>query len=150
MIRKPLEVSLYVAGAGAFGVFLRWMQNQLAFNEAGLVDKSAFNVLLPVFLVAACLVFRAFLRQEERMEVKNPLDFDDAFWQEGRLLILARRVLGVVMVAGALLLFASSETDKLVRHLRVLAGLGVLTGICYPLLLAQAGRSGGAPARCAC
>ena len=140
MQRKPLEVSLYVAGAGAFGVFLRWMQDQLAFNEAGLVDKSAFNVLVPLFVAAACLVFRSFLRQEERQGVTVPADFDLALFQQGRLLPLACRLAGAMMVVGAMLLFASSETDKLVRHLRVLAGFGALTGICFPLLLAQVDR----------
>ena len=33
MQKKSLEITCYVAGAGAFGVFLRWLQDQLAFDE---------------------------------------------------------------------------------------------------------------------
>ena len=29
MQKKPLEITCYVAGAGAFGVFFRWLQDQL-------------------------------------------------------------------------------------------------------------------------
>ena len=49
MRNKPLELTLYAAGAGAFGVFLRWLEDQLAFNELGLAEKSA------VWLLPACL-----------------------------------------------------------------------------------------------
>ena len=40
MQKRVMEISCYVAGAGAFGVFLRWMQDQLAFNEFGLPDPA--------------------------------------------------------------------------------------------------------------
>ena len=42
--KKSLELACYIGGAGAFGVFLRWLQLQLAFNELGLPDPSAFHV----------------------------------------------------------------------------------------------------------
>ena len=37
-LARALELTLYVIGAGAFGVFLRWLQDQTAFNELGLAD----------------------------------------------------------------------------------------------------------------
>ncbi len=43
--KKSLELICYIAGAGAFGVFLRWMQLQLAFNELGLAEKSSFHAV---------------------------------------------------------------------------------------------------------
>ena len=55
MRNKPLELTLYAAGAGAFGVFLRWLEDQLAFNEEGLADPSAFHYLVPLFLVASAI-----------------------------------------------------------------------------------------------
>ncbi len=145
MRKKPLELSLYTAGAGAFSVFLRWLQDQLAFNDAGLVDKSAFNVILPVFLAVAAAVFVHFINLEKREQYVVPEDFDRALLHEGRLYRIARDAIGVMMVLGALLLFASSETDKLVRMLRLLALLGVLTGLSFPLLLAQAGKKRSSP-----
>ena len=52
MRKKPLEITCYVAGAGAFGVFFRWLQDMIAFNELGLVDRSVFNYLVPLFVLA--------------------------------------------------------------------------------------------------
>lgn len=141
MLKKPLELSLYVAGAGAFGVFLRWLQDQLAFNEAGLVDKSAFNVMVPVFVAVAALLFRHFLRNEERASCFIPEEFDLALAQERLIYRIARVAIGVLMVLGSLLLIATTELDKLVRMLRVLAVLGVITGVSFPVLLAQVGKA---------
>ena len=42
MQKKTLEINCYVLGAGAFGVFFRWLQDQMAFNEEGLVDNSIY------------------------------------------------------------------------------------------------------------
>ena len=58
--KKSLELGCYTLGAGAFGVFLRWLQAQLAFNELGLPDPSAFHILLILYVVAAALVFLFF------------------------------------------------------------------------------------------
>ena len=51
--KKSLEIACYVGGAGAFGVFLRWMQHQMAFNELGLPEKSLFHPVLILFALAA-------------------------------------------------------------------------------------------------
>ena len=58
MQKDALEKTCYVGGAGAFGVFLRWLQTQVAFNDEGLPDPSVFNVLVPlVILIAGALFF---------------------------------------------------------------------------------------------
>ena len=49
--KKSLELCCYVIGGGAFSVFLRWLQNQLAFNELGLPEKSSLHVFLVLFFV---------------------------------------------------------------------------------------------------
>ena len=50
MQKKSLEISCYVCGAGAFGVFFRWLQDQMAFDEAGLAERSVFNYLVPKYV----------------------------------------------------------------------------------------------------
>ena len=35
MQKDALEKTCYVGGAGAFGVFIRWLQLQVAFNDDG-------------------------------------------------------------------------------------------------------------------
>lgn len=140
MHRKALEINLYVAGAGAFGVFLRWLQDQLAFNELGLADPSVFHALLPLFLLAAAAVFLHFIDRMEKERQELPEDFCEALHNEGRLFAFARRALGVIMVLGALLLLAEGEVDKYPGMVRAVAILGAVSGVAYPLMLAQANR----------
>ena len=61
MQKEALEKTCYVGGAGAFGVFLRWLQLQIAFNDDGLPDPSVFNVLVPLAIVAAGALFFFFV-----------------------------------------------------------------------------------------
>ena len=140
MQKKALEISLYVVGAGAFAVFLRWLQDQLAFNELGLADRSVFHALLLVFLTAAAYVFLRFLNKFRESSQYLPPDFASALRNEGLLFQIARVALGVLMCLGAILLFSASEIDKYVGMQRVLAGLGLLSGISYPLLLGEANK----------
>lgn len=140
MRNKPLELCLYVAGAGAFGVFLRWLENQLAFNEAGLADPSAFHVIVPAFLIACFLVFRHFLQDIDRKHYYVPEEFTKALYSPVQLHTILSVLAGVIMAFGGLLLFAKSETDPFVVMLRVLAGLALLSGIAFPLVLLEARR----------
>ena len=51
MHNKALENTVYVLAAGAFGVFVRWLQLQLAFDEKGLCGASIFHVIVPAFIL---------------------------------------------------------------------------------------------------
>lgn len=140
MRKKPLEICLYAAGAGAFGVFLRWLENQLAFNELGLADPSAFHVMLIAFLVACALVFRHFLIQMQRQDLALPGDFSRTLGSQIQLHKILSIAAGVVMALGGLLLFAKCEVDKYAGMLRLLSALAVLSGAAYPLVLAETER----------
>ena len=146
MRKKPLEICLYVAGAGAFGVFLRWLENQLAFNELGLADPSAFHILVPAFVVACAVVFRYFIRQMQRQRLYIPEETHAALGSSIRLHVLLRRAAGVVMLVGGLLLFAKSETEKYPGMLRLLAALAALSGIGFSFFLSEAEREEPRPA----
>ena len=111
MQKKPLEITCYVAGAGAFGVFFRWLQDQLAFDEAGLNEKSVFNLLVPVLVIAAALLFQRFLSDMKERRLCAPEDFCEALYNPGKLFAAARWAAGVVMIAGAGLLLISSEAS---------------------------------------
>lgn len=137
MRKKPLEICLYVAGAGAFGVFLRWLENNLAFNELGLADPSAFHWMLIAFLVACVLVFRSFLRQMDRQDLALPGDFARALGDQAQLFRILSIAAGAIMVLGGLLLFSKSEIDKYPGMLRILAALAVLSGAAFPLVMAE-------------
>lgn len=140
MRKKALEISCYVGGAGAFGVFLRWLQDMLAFNDDGLADPSAFHVMVPVFLLAAALVFRRFLKGFEKNRLSLPEDFRLAFRNESRLFVPIRWAIGLLMAAGGLLLLMTSELDKYAGLLRVLSLAAIASGAAFPILMSAPGR----------
>ena len=140
MRTKPLELSLYVAGAGAFGVFLRWLENQLAFDEADLAKPSAFHVMVIVFLIICGLVFWRFLQKIDRANYDVPPAFPRALGSEVKLHKLLSFVAGFAMVLGGLMLFSKSETDPFSGMLRTLAFLALASGVAFPLVLMEAER----------
>lgn len=137
---KSLEISCYVLGAGAFGIFARWMQLQLAYNDADLPDASAWNVLLPLLILAAAFVFYRFLKKSEKAGYVLSDDLFEALKNEGKIYAVVRWCIGIALAAGSAYLFIESEVDRNVTFLRVLSVLGVLTGISFPLLLSCANR----------
>ena len=138
MYKKPLEISCYVAGAGAFGVFFRWLQDQLAFDENGLNEKSFFNFLVPALVIAAMLLFRHFVNAMKQRRLAPPEDFCHALYNPGKLFTILRWTASVVMIAGAVLLMMSSEADLHADLMRVLCLLAALSGLAFPLVLGQA------------
>ncbi|MBQ9685022.1 MAG: hypothetical protein IJV41_00550 [Oscillospiraceae bacterium] len=138
MRKKPLEIICYVCGAGAFGVFFRWLQDQLAFDEAGLNERSVFNLLVPVMIVASALVFQNFVRQFKDRRYYPPEDFCDALFNPGKLFTILRWMAGVIMILGAALLLMTSEADPQAEMIRVLCLLAALSGLVFPLVLGQA------------
>ncbi len=142
MLKKELEISCYVAGAGAFGVFLRWIQDQLAFNDAGLPDRSALHVIFPVYVLICALVFRHFVLSYKKAGLQPPESFAAAFAHKGKLYTLARWVCGGVMFVGGTVLLMTSETDKFAGLLRALSLVTMLAGLCFPLMMTWADKAG--------
>lgn len=140
MQSKSLERCCYICCAGAFGVFLRWLQNQTAFNDAGLAEKSVFHALVILFLLAAAFLFLRFVDRDKNKLFYLPDDYCQALSNEGKLFTAARIAAGVLMCAGSLALLAGCEADKQASSLRILAALGLLSGISFPLLLSAANR----------
>ena len=130
MQKKSLEVSCYVCGAGAFGVFFRWLQDQMAFDDARLAERSVFNYLVPLLILAAALLFNRFIEQAKSEKLYIPRDYCQALRNEGKLYTLARWVCGLVMVLGGVLLISSCETDKDAKLMFILAGLAIASGLC--------------------
>lgn len=145
MQKKCLELSCYVCGAGAFGVFIRWLQDQMAFNDEGLVEKSVFNFLVPIFILAFAIVFLRIVDKTRNQRYYLPESFSQALSNKGKLFTLFRWLAGAIMCLGSLMLLAECETDKQAMLLRILAVCGILSGISFPLLLTAANKSPNSP-----
>ena len=138
MQKDALEKTCYVGGAGAFGVFLRWLQTQVAFNDDGLPDPSVFNVLVPLAILAAGAVFFYFVKRWRDRRYYLPSSFTKALHNDGLLYSALRWVIGALMCLGAIVLFASCEADRNVGFYRVLSVLGLLSGAAFPFILREA------------
>ncbi len=138
--KTALEITLYVAGAGAFGVFFRWLQVMVAFNDLGLVDRSYLNLLVPGFVLAAAIVFYRFLERDKRLRRFVPEDFVSALRNDYRFFSFLTWVAGAILVVGSLALLGKAETDRLAPLLRTMAILGALSGVSGALLLELAHR----------
>lgn len=138
--RKSLELICYVAGGGAFGVFFRWLQLQMGFNELGLADPSLLHWAVVLFVLIAAVVFSVFIRRFQKQLFYLPAEFPLAFRNEGRWFLIARIAAGLLLCAGAGLLFLQSDADQNAADFRTLAILGGLSGLAYPFWLGSANR----------
>ena len=138
MQKKSLEITCYVAGAGAFGVFLRWLQDQLAFDENGLSEPSVFNFLVPLMLLAAARMFTRFINKIQDDKLYVPRDFCDALFNPGKLFAVARWAIGLLMCLGSVVLLMTSETDVDADFIRIICLLGFLSGLAFPFVLGSA------------
>ncbi|MCR5090492.1 MAG: MFS transporter [Oscillospiraceae bacterium] len=139
--KKSLEAGCYIAGAGAFGVFLRWLQLQLAFNELGLADKSVFHWIVAAFILASALIFASFVRRYSGQQLSLPDDFSQSFRSdEHRLYLFVRIAAGAVLFLGGLLLIYQSGTDRNASDYRVIGILAMFSGLSFPVWLGSANR----------
>lgn len=137
MQKDALKKTCYIGGAGAFGVFFRWLQTQVAFNDEGLPNPSVFNVLVPLVIVAAGVLFFRFARGYKNGRYYLPSSFSGALRCEGPVYTALRWVIGVMMCLGALALFAACEADKNVGFYRAVAVLGFISGAAFPFFLGE-------------
>ena len=84
MQKIALETVCYVAGAGAFSVFIRWLQTMLAYNDDGLVDRSVFNLLVVAIILASAILFYSFVKKFGKQRYFVSEDFFEALKNDGR------------------------------------------------------------------
>lgn len=140
--QRALKLVLYSVCAGFFGIFSRWMQDMVCFDENGLPETGFWTFAVPALCIAAAIVFNRFVNdlRDKRFYISSgseefPLKNDSRIFRDLRIFLC------VLMCAGALILFAESEIDKNITWLRAVAVLGFISGICIFLFFSTANRS---------
>jgi len=131
MRKNALSICCFTCAAGAIGAFCRWLQNQLAFDETGLSAASAWNYIVPLVLIAAAVCFYCIVARYKRSGLEMTTDFYGTFDGSTRLFVPLAWVIGAAMVFGALILIATGAADANAVLYRVLAALGVISGLAF-------------------
>ena len=137
---KTLEICCYIICLGAFGIFFRWMQLMLAYDDNSLVGKSFWNVAVILLLAGAAFVAIRFVKQYQDKYYYLPHDFCQALHNDSKLHNIFRWSVSGFVIVGALLLLMECEIDKNANFYRVLAVATIVSGLCFGLLLSAANR----------
>ncbi|MCR4607596.1 MAG: hypothetical protein K5771_07715 [Oscillospiraceae bacterium] len=132
---RALETCCYIVGAGAFGVFIRWLQNVAGTNDDQLYNDSLWSFLVPLVIIIGALVFVGMVRKLGKDRLYVDEDVCEALKNSGRIYQAIRIAIGVIMAAGSALLIAQCELDNAANLLRILGILGFSTGVSFPIMM---------------
>jgi hypothetical protein len=140
MRKDTLTTLLFTCIAGAFGIFFRWLQLLLSFEEdTGLpIHGSVPAVIVPVFCVLVALGLLILTRRLRRYEARTELNV--ALHCRSFLFTLIGWIAAALSVIGALALFFSAPADRHPELRRVLAILALLSGLCFPGFIYATGK----------
>lgn len=139
--KTPLETTLFLLGAGAFGFFFRWIQLEAGFNDDNLPDPSIWNWVVPLSVLGLAWYYRRIVRSYAAAPAYLPSGLKPTLGFNCRFPILydaPRYLAAFLIVVGSVVLIATTMLDKNAVFWRVTAVLGVLSGIALPLIQNEA------------
>ena len=137
--KAPLILTCYVCALGAFGAFFRWLQMQVAADaETGMMNPSVLNVLVPLTIICAAVVFYLRLKKLGSDGKVLPTDFYTALKGSSVLCPVISWVIGGVTTLGGVIAMLNVSLDALRGLYTVIAALGILCGLSFPLICAAA------------
>ncbi|MGM9591731.1 MAG: hypothetical protein ACI3VK_03360 [Oscillospiraceae bacterium] len=137
--KAPLILTCYVCALGAFGAFFRWLQMQIAMDaETGMMDPSVLNVLVPLTIICAAVVFYLRLKKLGSDGKVLPTDFYTALKGSSVLCPVISWVIGGVTALGGVIAMLNVSLDALRGLYTVIAALGILCGLSFPLICSAA------------
>lgn len=137
--KAPLILSCYVCAFGAFGAFFRWLQMQAARDaETGLMNPSILNLLVPLTIICAAVVFYLRLKKLLGEGVELPTEFYAALRGNSLLCPAFSWLLCAITVAGGIVTMINVSLDAQRGLYTVIAALGILCGLGFPLVCSAA------------
>ena len=125
----------YTCAFGAFGAFFRWLQMQVARDtETGMINPSILNILLPLLIVAAAVVLWLRTRKLTDDQIVFPTGMSEALRGLSILYIIFAWIIAALAVLGGVLTIAETSLDSLRTMYVLVAVLGMLSGLSFPLI----------------
>lgn len=140
-MRKQTIVSCgTVCVLSAIAFFLRWTQMNYSFEpDTGLLTKGSVWTTALTIVCAAAVIFIVFMTFSISRRYM-PSEYKKALRPRAPIFLIASVVLGFMMVVGSLLnLLAVVGSDTFAR---VLWLMGILTGVCFPLIIMTSKKGG--------
>lgn len=138
-MRKNALVNLaIVVGAGAFGAFCRWLQNQIAFDESGLSTSSPLNVVVLLIILGVGLWIYFLVQKTADENMMIPEDYHEAFFPEIRSSVSGAWIIGILEVIGGLILATSGLGNSSPALTLIFAVCSILAGILVPVCMRSA------------
>ncbi|MGM9574388.1 MAG: hypothetical protein ACI3VE_00555 [Oscillospiraceae bacterium] len=137
--KVPLILSCYVCALGAFGAFFRWLQMQVARDaETGMMDPSILNILVPLTIICAAVLF--YLRLKKLVDDGNvlPTEFYSALKGSSVLCLVISWVIGGITAIGGVVAMLNVALDAQRGLYTVIACLAILCGLSFPLICSAA------------
>ncbi len=132
MRKNALITCCFVCALGAFGAFFRWLQNQLSYNvETKINDPSMWNVMVPLILIAAAVIFYLLIRRLLG-ELTDPADMYAAFRGTTFFHPVAAWIVGGISIIGGIVTLFATSADAQSGILTLISLLTILTGITFP------------------
>lgn len=133
-----VEMCLFTVSCGAFGLFVRWMQKMVGFNEDGLPDPGFWNAALIVMIL-----FTAYMTTRYVDKLKNrrwflPRSHKEVYYTANKWLKLAANCAAALMLLGGLLSFVGCGLVKNRYLICVMSVFSALTVIAYGVMLYSA------------
>ena len=141
MRKNALTISAFVVAAGAFGSFFRWLQNQAAFDkETGLLEPSALNILLPLIIIGAAVLFYFLIKSKKAEGLEPPTDIFSIFCGTSIFYLISFWAIAVITTLGGLITLFKASDYAFAGAYRIIALLAIGCGVTFPLICSCARR----------
>ena len=134
-LKNAMTVTSFVCGFGAFGAFFRWLQTQAAFDAAtGLIKNSILNIIIPLLIIAAAIVFRSQLMKLEKAGFEPSDNMHATFRGKSIFFLIISWVTAAFTVVGGLLYLLGTASYMRTALDTIIAILAIFSGICFPMI----------------
>ncbi|GEM_PF-311189 len=135
MRKDAFTILCYVCAAGAFSAFFRWLQNQSAIDpETKTLSPSMFNVLVPLAIIGACIIFYSLFKKLKLKIGAFPADDYSIYNGKSIFYPISYYIIGGITVLGGLITFVAAADDFYCSLYRAIAFFAILFGASFPLV----------------